>query len=131
MERITGYAAGDVVGKTCNLIQCNTCFGKKCPEGINACGILDHGGEELKECSLRHRDGFEVPVIKNAAVIWDKKKNILDVALLIAEACRQGKFIIAGMDIMEFNMHFLGIEMPDGTKDTTLDLVKEFLTLVT
>jgi two-component system, NtrC family, response regulator HydG len=79
MERITGYAAGDVVGKTCNLIQCNTCFGKKCPEGINACGILDHGGEELKECSLRHRDGFEVPVIKNAAVIWDKKKNILGV----------------------------------------------------
>ena len=59
------------------------------------------------------------------------KKNILDVALLITEACRQGKFIIAGMDIMEFNMHFLGIEMKDGTKDTTLDLVKEFLTIVT
>jgi arginase family enzyme len=57
------------------------------------------------------------------------KKNILDVALLIAEACRQGNFKIAGIDIMEFNMHFLGIEMPDGTKDTTLDLVKEFLTL--
>ena len=59
------------------------------------------------------------------------KKNILDVALRIMEECRQGNFTIAGMDIMEFNMHFLGIEMPDGTKDRTLDLVEEFLTIVT
>ena len=59
------------------------------------------------------------------------KKNILDVALLITEACRQGNFKIAGLDIMEFNMHFLGIEIPDGTKDRTLDLVVEFLTALT
>jgi len=59
------------------------------------------------------------------------KKNILDVAHLIAEACRQGNFNIAGMDIMEFNMHFLGIETPDGTKDRTLDLAVAFLTTLT
>jgi two-component system response regulator HydG len=77
MERITGYAAGEVVGKTCMLIQCSICFGKKCPEGINACGLLSQGGEELKECTLQHRDGFEVPVIKNAAVIRDGAGHIL------------------------------------------------------
>jgi arginase family enzyme len=59
------------------------------------------------------------------------KENVLDVALLITEACRQGNFKIAGMDVMEFNMHFLGIETPDGTKDRTLDLVVEFLTALT
>ena len=77
MEKITGYASNEVFGKTCNLIQCNRCFGKKCPEGINACGILDHGGEELKECTLQHRDGVDVPVIKNAAVIRDEDGHIL------------------------------------------------------
>jgi hypothetical protein len=32
-----------------------------------------------------------------------------------------------GLDIMEFNMHFLGIETPGGIKDDTLNLVKDFI----
>ena len=59
------------------------------------------------------------------------KENILDIAGMITEECRQGKFRIVGLDIMEFNMHFLGIETPDGIKDRTLDLVEEFITALT
>ncbi len=77
MERICGFSASEVVGKSCNLIKCSNCFGRKCPEGINACGILRHGKEELKECTLKHRDGFEVPVIKNSAVIRNENGIIL------------------------------------------------------
>lgn len=77
MERISGFAASEVIGNSCNLIKCSKCFGKKCPEGINACGILRHGRKEFKECTLKHRDGFEVPVIKNASVIRNEKGKIL------------------------------------------------------
>jgi arginase family enzyme len=59
------------------------------------------------------------------------KQNLLDVASIIASECRQGRFKIAGLDIMEFNMHFLGIETPSGIKDATLALVGEFIKALT
>jgi arginase family enzyme len=59
------------------------------------------------------------------------EQNLLDVAGIITDECRRGKFKIAGIDIMEFNMHFLGIETPDGVKDTTLTLVERFITALT
>ncbi|MBN1188155.1 MAG: arginase family protein [Dehalococcoidales bacterium] len=55
------------------------------------------------------------------------KQNLLDVANIIASDCRRGKYKIVGLDIMEFNMHFLGIETPGNIKDSTLSLVAEFI----
>jgi arginase family enzyme len=59
------------------------------------------------------------------------EQNLLDIAGFIAEECRRGKFKIEGIDIMEFNMHLLGIEMTDGTKDTTLATVEKFIATLT
>ena len=59
------------------------------------------------------------------------KQNLLDVANIIASQCCQGRFQIAGLDIMEFNMHFLGIETPSGIKDSTLLLAEEFIKALT
>jgi arginase family enzyme len=56
------------------------------------------------------------------------RENVLDIARTIAAARRSGKFEIAGLDIMEFNMHFLGIETPDGARDDTVALVRDFIT---
>jgi arginase family enzyme len=59
------------------------------------------------------------------------KQNLLDVASIIASDCRRGKFTIAGLDIMEFNMHFLGLKTHSNIKDSTLSLVAEFLKSLT
>jgi arginase family enzyme len=59
------------------------------------------------------------------------KQNLLDVANIIASDCRRGKSKIVGLDIMEFNMHFLGIETPSNVKDSTLSLVGEFIKALT
>lgn len=59
------------------------------------------------------------------------RQNLLDAASIIASECGHGKFKIAGLDIMEFNMHFLGIDTPDGAKDSTLTLVGDFITTLT
>jgi arginase family enzyme len=59
------------------------------------------------------------------------KQNLLDIAGIIAGECCRGRFKIAGLDIMEFNMHFLGIETPRGIKDSTLTLVGEFIESLT
>jgi arginase family enzyme len=59
------------------------------------------------------------------------RENILEVARAVAGTCRQGRFTVCGLDIMEFNMHFLGIQAPDGSQDTTLDLVADFIAALT
>jgi arginase family enzyme len=59
------------------------------------------------------------------------RENVLDVANAIADKCRQGRFTICGLDVMEFNMHFLGIETPGGKRDATLELVGSFIAALT
>jgi len=73
MEHITGYKEKEATGKGCSLLGFSQCFGKTCPNGFMACGILNEGQLGPVECLLRHKDGHAVPVIKNARVI--KQEN--------------------------------------------------------
>jgi arginase family enzyme len=67
----------------------------------------------------------------NAARYMDgpgiSRENLLDIGRIIAEGNQNGNFILVGFDIMEFNMHFLGIETTEGGKDLTLPLVLDFI----
>ncbi|MDD5205705.1 MAG: sigma 54-interacting transcriptional regulator [Desulfobacterales bacterium] len=69
MERITGYRANEVLGKACSILSFNRCITRSCPSGFLDCGIFRKGTGTPKECSLRHKDGHDVPVVKNARVI--------------------------------------------------------------
>lgn len=55
------------------------------------------------------------------------RENITDVASAISRRIEAGATSLAGFDIVEFNMHFLGIETDDGLKDSTLDTVAAFV----
>ena len=55
------------------------------------------------------------------------RQSILDIAGIIADGVRNGSFMLVGFDIMEFNMHFLGIKMAGGGEDSTLNLVQDFM----
>ena len=79
MERITGYVAGEALGKTCSILQCSRCFGKQCPASLKECGIFRHGKAEDNECLVRHKDGHDVPVIKNARAVHDENGAIIGV----------------------------------------------------
>ena len=59
------------------------------------------------------------------------KQNILDIAGIIADGNRKRSFMLVGFDIMEFNMHFLGIKTTEGSKDSTLTLVQDFIKALT
>ncbi len=71
MEKITGYTAHEALGRECTMLDFNRCVSRSCPSGIRECGIFEHGLVDGKECSLTHRDGHEVPVLKSARVIRD------------------------------------------------------------
>ncbi len=79
MERITGYEAKEALGKGCKLLQCNRCFDQDCPSDMEKCGVLKHGTSEAKECHVRHRGGYDVPVIKSARAVRDEQGKLLGI----------------------------------------------------
>jgi PAS domain S-box-containing protein len=79
MERISGYTAKEALGRRCDLLRCSRCFGENCPADIKKCRIFDQEYSEAKECLLQHKDGHDVPVIKNASVVKDEDGKILGV----------------------------------------------------
>jgi len=85
MEKITGYTAGEVIGKTCAILNFNRCFGRVCPAGIKECGIYQHGSIDGKECLLTHKNGSDIPVLKNARVVKDMEGNVKGVVETITD----------------------------------------------
>jgi two-component system, NtrC family, response regulator HydG len=85
MEKITGYTAPEAVGHTCSLLECNLCFGQQCPSGINTCGVLKHGKTEAKECCIKHKNGQNIAVIKNARLVYNDQDQILGIVETITD----------------------------------------------
>jgi two-component system, NtrC family, response regulator HydG len=85
MEHISGYTADEAMSKTCQILKCSRCFGKKCPSGIRSCQILKEGKSEAKECILTHKAGHHVPVIKNARVVRDENQQIIGVVETVTD----------------------------------------------
>ena len=85
MERISGYPAKEALGKTCQLLQCSRCFGKQCPASIEKCRIVEKGQSEAKECQLRHKDGHDVSVIKNASVVKNDEGDVIGIVETITD----------------------------------------------
>ena len=85
MERISGYSAKEALGKSCQLLRCSRCFGKSCPASIEKCRIVERGTSEAKECQLRHKDGHDVPVIKNASVVKGDGGEVLGIVETVTD----------------------------------------------
>jgi len=85
MERISGYLAGEVLGKTCRVLGFNRCLQRQCPDNVNDCGIYAQGAVDGKECALRHRDGYDVPVMKSARVVRDPEDQVVGVVETVTD----------------------------------------------
>lgn len=92
MEKISGYTAQEAIGKTCGLIECSRCFGQNCPADIHKCGVIEHGRTETKECFIRHKDGHDVPVIKNARLAKDEDGHMYGIVETITDLTELKKF---------------------------------------
>ena len=85
MERISGYRADEVLGKNCRLLHFDNCFGRECPADLSECRIFQEGQVAPTECSLKHKDGRVVPVIKNARVIRDQKGTVIGIVEAVTD----------------------------------------------
>lgn len=79
MERITGYTAEEAIGHTCKLIGVSSCFGESCPERLEDCRIFKQDKVEPMECELKHKDGYDVPIIKSARLMKKKSGTVVGI----------------------------------------------------
>ncbi|MBW1893969.1 MAG: sigma 54-interacting transcriptional regulator [Deltaproteobacteria bacterium] len=79
MERITGYRSDEAIGQSCMILEFDNCFNKEWPRGFLECGICKHDRIDSKECLMRHKNGNDIPVMKNAQLVKGKKNEIVGV----------------------------------------------------
>lgn len=70
-ERITGYPAEEVVGRSCTLLQCDGCEKMINGSDLAWCALFENCQDVRCHCRLRTRDGRLVAVVKNATLLVD------------------------------------------------------------
>jgi PAS domain S-box-containing protein len=71
-ERLTGYKASELVGKSCRILDCTGCEIFDQGLGENWCGLFRKGGVRAKKCLITNKEKRTVNVIKNASVLRDE-----------------------------------------------------------
>jgi two-component system response regulator HydG len=76
-EKIIGYTLEEVQGKSCEVFQCDQCFIAR-SEGKNKyCTLFREEQVRSSECVFRRKDGSSVHLLKNAAVICDRRGRVI------------------------------------------------------
>jgi len=102
MEVITGYSFKEINGKSCQILNFNQCFNKRCPTGMNDCGILKYGKVKPVECLLSHKNGLNRlgGIIAKSQVMQNvftfiKASAASDTTILIQGESGTGKELVA------------------------------------
>lgn len=71
-ERMFGYRADEIVGKSCTHLNCDLCESGKDKGFTKWCSLFSYGLDVKKRCHLRKKDGTYLPVLKNASLLKDE-----------------------------------------------------------
>ena len=76
-ERLTGYEADELIGKSCRILDCTGCdiIAKGAAE--KWCGLYARGDVRAKNCFIINKDHRTINVVKNASVLRDDKGQII------------------------------------------------------
>ena len=77
METITGYSKDELVGQSCAILDCDTCFGTRAEGHDKYCALFKEGHVTRRKCMLRKKDGKPLYVHKNAAVLKDSGGRVI------------------------------------------------------
>ena len=76
-EQLSGYSKEEVEGQTCEILGCDTCFGTRKEGKDKYCALFKEGKVRRRKCIFQKKDGGEVHVLKNAALIRDKNGTVV------------------------------------------------------
>jgi len=76
-EQLSGYSKQEVEGQTCEILGCDTCFGTRKEGKDKYCALFKEGKVRRRKCIFTKKDGGELHVMKNAALIRDKTGKVV------------------------------------------------------
>ena len=70
-ERLTGYAADELIGSNCRILNCTGCelYGRG--SGKEWCSLFEKGEVRAKKCLITKKNLRAANVLKNASVLYD------------------------------------------------------------
>jgi PAS domain S-box-containing protein len=76
-EQLSGYTKEEVEGRSCEILGCDTCFGTRKEGKDKYCALFKEGKVRKRKCIFNRKDGTEVHVLKNAALLRDKNGKVV------------------------------------------------------
>jgi two-component system, NtrC family, response regulator HydG len=84
-EQITGYTREELIGSTCEILQCEAC-GESMGSGEGYwCSFFRIGESEQRKCRIIRKDGITINALKNAALLRDAGGNVIGAVETIAD----------------------------------------------
>jgi PAS domain S-box-containing protein len=76
-EEITGYQQSEVVGNSCTMLGCTSCEIARQAENCHWCVMFKKGHLKKQRCSIVHKDGRNVHILKNASVLKNETGSVI------------------------------------------------------
>ncbi|MGD9190016.1 MAG: sigma 54-interacting transcriptional regulator, partial [Desulfobacteraceae bacterium] len=76
-EDITGYSRKEVQGKSCDLLNCNSCETARNQADCHYCVMFKRGKLRRQRCIIHRKNGRPVNIIKNASTLIDSKGEVI------------------------------------------------------
>ncbi|MBW2109280.1 MAG: PAS domain-containing protein, partial [Deltaproteobacteria bacterium] len=82
-ERLTGYKRGELLGKTCEILNCDGC--KIFKNGKTWCGLFSHGKMRSKRCTITSKSGEPIHIIKRGCLLKDQAGQVIGAVETLAD----------------------------------------------
>jgi transcriptional regulator with PAS, ATPase and Fis domain len=111
-EALTGYAAQELIGSSCRVLDCTGCVIYGAGPGEKWCKLFQEGMVKAKKCLITHKDHRSVSVVKNATVLRGQDGRIIgavETLTDISDFVRQQEEIMALRKTLDLNDNYFGI----------------------
>jgi len=84
-EEITGYAREELIGRTCEILQCQGCKDTLTKGDAYWCNFFQEGETDQRRCRIQRKDGIIINALKNAALLHDASGNVIGAVETLAD----------------------------------------------
>ncbi len=84
-EQMFGYRSEEIIGKSCELLECDVCELKDKSNGSTWCKLFDLDQDVKKRCLVKGKNGSYRPVLKNASILRDDAGHLLGAVEILTD----------------------------------------------
>ncbi len=84
-EQITGYTREELIGKSCEILHCESCTQARAEGAESWCSLYQTEMTEQRRCQIRRKDGRTIQALKNAAILKDAEGSVIGAVETLAD----------------------------------------------